>query len=198
MGISAHPKRALSSRLVDYFWERGWLPWTPRHNNLYEFSLRVIGERAETHAFETLIELWRWRAQRVTSAVVAEASAQDALELYLSHDDALSLTIRHWSMTSGDASLMRNGNIVDAYKSFFMHIQGDFAVDWRAHNYRLAASCSAHHDILFFELLERRILNHERTVLDQATATIQGAARTPAPLQGSDKPLQGHGPSSLS
>ena len=75
---------------------------------------------------------------------------EDALALYHSDDKDISLAIRHWSMTSGDLCLMRDGDIVDAYKSFFLHIQGDLAVDWRAHALRLAASCSAHHDILFF------------------------------------------------
>jgi len=168
--------------LVNYFWERGWLLWTHQDGNQARWSLGVIGERTETHAFETLIELWRWWAQRVTWAFVAEASVEDALALYLSHDDALSLAIRHWAMTSGDSFLMKDGDIVDAYKSFFLHIQDGLAVDWRAHDSRLAASCWAHHDVLFFELLQRRILNHERTALDQATATLQGAARTPARL----------------
>ena len=107
---------------------------------------------------------------------------EDALALYHSDDKDISLAIRHWSMTSGDSCLMRDGDIVDAYKSFFLHIQGDLAVDWRAHALRLAASRSAHHDILFFELLQRRIINHERTALDQATATPQSADPTPTRL----------------
>lgn len=182
IGISTPRKRALSSRLVEHFWERGWLLWTHQDNDQRQWSLRFVDERTETHTFETLIELWRWWAQRVTWAFVAEASVEDALALYLSPDDALSSAIRHWSMTSGDSCLMRDGDIVDAYKSFFLHIQGDLKLDWRAHESRLAASCSAHHDTLFFELLRRRIINHERTALDQATATLQGATRTPGRL----------------
>lgn len=181
IGISAPPKRALLSRLVDYFWERGWLLWTHQDNDQHRWSLRVQGEHTETHTFETLIELWRWWAQRVTWAFVAEASVEDALALYHS-DDALSLAIRHWAMTSGDSCLMRDADIVDAYKSFFLHIQGDLKLDWRAHESRLAASCSAHHDTLFFELLQRRIINHERTSLERVTVERLGPQRTPPRL----------------
>lgn len=129
IGISAPPKRALLSRLVDYFWERGWLLWTHQDNDQHRWSLRVQGEHTETHTFETLIELWRWWARRVTWAFVAEASFEDALALYLNDDKELSLAIRHWAMTSGDSCLMRDRDIVAAYRSFFLHIQDDLAAD---------------------------------------------------------------------